>query len=156
MKKNSKLSTRAIIAMFTLIVSLMATVIAMALQIFSQGLIMKYSLKLIILSLIMALGITCATIIWLIKFTSIVFYVALGINLTAIGVIVVCLILEVKHNKKFQGSVALPIPNYKIRQANFLQMRIARQRFELWRCGRYSTNSTPFCRRKNNCKGVAL
>lgn len=35
MKKNSKLSIRATIAMFTLIVSLMATVIAMALQIFS-------------------------------------------------------------------------------------------------------------------------
>ncbi len=60
---------------------------------------MKYSLRLIILSLIMALGITCATIIWLIKFTSTVFYVALGINLTAVVVIVVCLILEVKHNK---------------------------------------------------------
>lgn len=60
---------------------------------------MKYSLRLIILSLVMALGITCATIIWLIKFTSTVFYVALGINLTAIVVIVVCLILEVKHNK---------------------------------------------------------
>ncbi len=60
---------------------------------------MKSSLRLIILSLIMAIGITCATIIWLIKFTSIVFYVALGINLTAIGVIVICLILEVKHNK---------------------------------------------------------
>lgn len=60
---------------------------------------MKYSLKLIILSLIMAIGITCATIIWLIKSTSVVFYVALGINLIAIGVIVVCLIFEVKHNK---------------------------------------------------------
>ncbi len=35
MKKNSKLSIRATIAMLTLIVSLMATVIAMALHVFS-------------------------------------------------------------------------------------------------------------------------
>ncbi len=60
---------------------------------------MKQSLKLIILSLILAVGITCATIIWLIKSSSIAFYVALGINLAAIVVIVFCLIWEIKHKK---------------------------------------------------------
>ncbi len=60
---------------------------------------MKQSLKMIILSLILAVGNTFAIVVWLIKTASIAFYVALGVNLVAIVVIVICLILEIKHKK---------------------------------------------------------
>ncbi len=60
---------------------------------------MKQSLKMIILCLILAVGNTFAIVVWLIKTASIAFYVALGVNLVAIVVIVICLILEIKHKK---------------------------------------------------------
>lgn len=61
---------------------------------------MKLSLKAVILSLILCIAAVIGTTVWIINYASTFLYVALGINIAAVFVVIICLVIEIKRNKE--------------------------------------------------------